>query len=308
MRPVIVLLAVSFLFAQDAPPIKVDVGLVNVAFTVRDARGKLVTDLSRDEIEVLEDGIVQPVQFFGRSADLPLQFALILDMSGSQDRFNHEHRDDLAAFAARALTPADKALLICFGNRIRVASDFTASSRQLLNGLDQFRKDKTRALMPELEPDETRSGGTALFDAIYYTARRKMMEPGARKALIVLSDGEDNSSARDVIEAIEAAQAADALIYTVRYTESRRGRLSARNRYGTTEMTRLAVETGGAAFDSSKTDVAAALAEVSAELRGLYDLGFATTNPNRDGMFRKLEIRSKRPGVTIRARRGYYSR
>ena len=308
MRPAIVLLAASFLFAQEPPPIKVDVGLVNVAFTARDARGKLVADLSRDEIEVLEDGIVQPVQFFGRSADLPLQFALILDMSGSQDRFNHEHRDDLAAFATRALTPADKALLICFGNRIRVASDFTASSHQLLDGLDQFRKDKTRALMPELEPDGTRSGGTALFDAIYYTARLKMMEPGARKALIVLSDGEDNSSARDVIEAIEAAQASDALIYTVRYTESRRGRLSARNRYGTTEMTRLAGETGGAAFDSSKTDVAAALAEVSAELRGLYDLGFATTNPNRDGIFRKLEIRSKRPGVSIRARRGYYSR
>ena len=308
MRTAIGLWAASFLFAQEPAPIKVDVGLVNVAFTARNASGKLVTDLARDEIEVLEDGVVQPLQFFGRSADLPLQFALILDMSGSQDRFNHEHRDDLASFATRALTPADKALLICFGNRIRVASDFTASSHELLDGLDQYRKDKTRALMSELEPDETRSGGTALFDAIYYTARLKMMEPGARKALIVLRAGEDNSSARDLIEAIEAAQAADALIYTVRYTESRRGRLTARNRYGTTEMTRLAGETGGAAFDSSKTNIAAALAEVSAELRGLYDLGFATTNPKRDGMFRKLEIRSKRAGVTIRARRGYYAR
>lgn len=308
MRMAVALLAASTLLAQDPPAIRVDVGLVNVAFTARDARGKLVADLSRDEIEVLEDGLVQPVQFFGRSAELPLQFALILDMSGSQNRFNHEHRDDLAAFAARALTPVDKALLICFSNRIRVASDFTASPLQLLNGLDQFAKDKTRARMAELEPDETRSGGTAFFDAIYHTSRLKMMESGARKALIVMSDGEDNSSAHDVIEAIEAAQAADALIYTVRYTEPRRGRLTSRNRYGTTEMNRLAEETGGTAFDSSRTDVATALAAVSAELRGLYDLGFATTNPNRDGTFRKLQIRSKRPGVTIRARRGYYAR
>ena len=310
MRVICGFLTACLLFAQEPPPasIRVEVGLVNVAFTARDAHGKLVTDLRRDEIEVLEDGAPQPIQFFGRSNDLPLRFALILDMSGSQERFNHEHRSDLAAFASRALTPLDQALLICFGNRIRVATDFTASSGDLLSGMDRFRKDKERATMPELEPDDTRSAGTAFFDAIYHTAKLKMMAPGARKALVVFSDGEDNASAHDLIEAIEAAQAADALIYTVRYTETRRRRLTARNRYGTTEMNRLAEETGGMAFDASRTNVAGALAEVSAELRSLYDLGFATTNPNRDGMFRKLELRSKRAGVTIRARHGYYAR
>src|SRR5882724_7841126 len=89
----------SLLFAQEAAPpsIKVEVGLVNVGFTARDTRGRLVTDLTRDEIEVLEDGVRQPIQFFGRSADLPLEFAILLDMSGSQERFNHEHRNDLEA-------------------------------------------------------------------------------------------------------------------------------------------------------------------------------------------------------------------
>jgi len=310
MHPAAILLAASLAFAQNPvpPSIKVDVTLVNVAFTARDSRGRLVTDLTRDEIEVLEDGVVQPIQFFGRSADLPLEFAILLDMSGSQERFNHEHHEDLAAFAKEALTAGDKALLVCFANRMRIATDFTSSAADLLIGLDRYGKNKTRTNLIELEPDDTRSGGTALFDAIYYTASLKMMEPGARKALVVFSDGEDNSSARDVIEAIEAAQSADALIYTVRFTEFRHGLPTARNRYGVTEMNRLAADTGGLAFDAARTDVGAALSLVSAELRSLYEIGFATTNPGHDGAFRKLKLRSKRPGVTIRARSGYYAR
>src|SRR5262249_30446787 len=121
-------LATALLLAQEPPAIKVYVGLVNVAFTARDAQGRLVTDLTRDEIEVLEDGARQPVQFFGRSGDLPLEFAVLLDMSGSQEHFAHAHRDDLHAFATKALTPADKAMLVCFGDHIRIATDYTASS------------------------------------------------------------------------------------------------------------------------------------------------------------------------------------
>jgi Ca-activated chloride channel family protein len=310
MRPGVILLAASLAFAQNPAPtaIRVDVALVNVAFTARDAHGRLVTDLTRDEIEVLEDGVGQPIQFFGRSADLPLEFAILLDMSGSQERFNQVHREDLASFAQKALMAGDKALLVCFANRMRVATDFTSSAADLLTGLDRYSKNKQRTNLIELEPDDTRTGGTALFDAIYYTASLKMMEPGARKAVLVFSDGEDNSSARDVIEAIEAAQSANALIYTVRFTELRHGVPTARNRYGLTEMNRLAADTGGLAFDAAHTDVGAALTLVSAELRSLYEIGFATSNPSRDGSFRKLQLRCKRPGVTIRARSGYYAR
>src|SRR5262249_12468684 len=156
---------------------------VNVAFTARDTQGRLVTDLGRDEIEVLEDGVRQPVQFFGRSGDLPLEFALLLDMSGSQEHFAHAHREDLHAFATKALGAADKAMLVCFGDHIRIATDYTASSATLLSGLDRWNKVKQRLTMQEIEPDDSRSGGTALFDAIYYTASLKMPEPGARKAI-----------------------------------------------------------------------------------------------------------------------------
>jgi Ca-activated chloride channel family protein len=304
---IVAVTASALLFAQDTTPaIRVEVSLVNVAFTARDARGQIVTDLTREEIEVLEDGVIQPVRFFSQSSDLPLRFALIVDVSDSQASFNRKHRLDVESFAKSALGRADKALLVCFGNQILSGSDFTASSRDLLRGLDTIVKSHS-ALYPDVTPNGIRNHGTAFFDAVYQTARTRMMEPGARKALVVFSDGEDNSSAYDIIEAIEAAQAADALVYTVHYSDTAHIKPHTRQRYGKIEMLRLAEETGGVAYDST-TNVAKALAEVSSELRSLYELGYSPTNPARDGTYRKIELRCKRPGIVIRARRGYYSR
>ena len=110
------------------------------------------------------------------------------------------------------------------------------------------------------------------------------------------------------MDAIEAAQTADSLIYTVRYTESKHGRLTSRNRYGIREMDRLAGETGGAAFDASKGDVASLLRRVGEELRPVYDIGYMSTNPARDGTFRKVVIRVKSEGMTVRTKPGYFAR
>jgi len=296
------------LFAQQPPEpsIKVDVNLVNVAFLVHDAAGSLAGNLTRDDIEVFEDGVKQDVRFFGRSADLPLRLALLADVSGSQEKFVSRHNRDIQRFLKTSVSGRDRAMLVVFGNRIRVMSDFSSSTGDLLDGLAA----KSRAGYPELEPDDTRTGGTAFFDAIYLTALRKLRPSpaGERRAIIVFSDGEDNSSAHDLMDAIEAAQTSDSLIYTVRYTESMHGRLTARNRYGIREMDRLANETGGAAFDASTEDVAKSLHQVSEELRSMYDLGYVSTNPVRDGTFRKLVIRVKKEGFTVRAKPGYYAR
>jgi Ca-activated chloride channel family protein len=295
--------------AQELPPlaIKVDVRLVNVAFVVRDTAGRLYGDLTKDDIEIFEDGVRQEVKFFGRSNDLPLRLGLVADVSGSQERFIKRHHRDVERFVHDAVTPRDRALLICFGNHIRVVSDFSSSAAELMDGLESF--EKHRARFPELEPDDTREAGTALFDAMYLTAMQKMRPiPGARKALILFSDGEDNSSAHDLMDAIEAAQIADSLIYTVRYTESEHGRLTARNRYGIREMDRLAAETGGAAFDASKGDVAGLLRQVADELPSMYDVGYVSTNHARDETFRKVEIRLKREGLTVRTKPGYFAR
>ena len=289
------------------PSIKVDVSLVNVAFIVRDSAGALAGNLTKDDIEVFEDGVRQDVRFFGRSEDLPLRLALVADVSGSQEKFVKQHNHDIAKFLKTSVTPRDRAMLVCFGDHIRVVNDFSGSATDLLDGLEEFQKGARH--FPELDPDNTRSAGTAFFDAIYATAVQKLRKAsGERKAIILFSDGEDNSSAHDLMDAIEAAQIADSLIYTVRYTEMRRGELTSRNRYGIREMNRLAEETGGAAFDASKKDVAASLKQVSEELRSMYDLGYVTTNPARDGTFRKVVIRAKREGLTVRTKPGYFAR
>lgn len=299
--------------------IQVDVSLINVAFIVldsggpdsggRDAVAKLGRNLTRDDIEVLEDGVKQEVRFFGRSDDLPLRLGLVVDASRSQEKFLKQHRRDLETFLRMTVTPRDCAMLVCFGNHIRVVSGFSASVPALMDSLERFHKGERH--FPELEPDDTRTAGTALFDAMYLTAQsfQAVTHPasGERKALILFSDGEDNSSAHDLPDAIQAAQAADALIYTVRYTESRKGRLTARNRYGMLEMGRLAAETGGAAFDASRKDVGTLLAQVGEELRSLYEVGYVSTNAARDGTFRKVVIRVRREGMTVRAKPGYYA-
>lgn len=303
------ILPAVFFLAQEPPEpsIKVDVSLVNVAFLVHDGSGALSGNLTKDDIEVFEDGVKQDVRFFGRSADLPLRLALLADVSGSQEKFIKEHHRDIETFLKSSVAARDRAMLVCFGNHIRVVSDFSSSADDLLGSLAEFQKGSRH--FPELEPDDTREGGTALFDALYLTAFHKLMrEHGERKAMILFSDGEDNSSAHDLIDAIDEAQLADSLIYTVRYTESKHGRLTARNKYGTLEMDRLANQTGGASFDASKKNVGASLRQVSEELRSLYDLGYITTNSARDGTFRKLTIKVKRDGFTVRVKPGYYAR
>jgi len=221
------------LFGQEPPEpsIKVDVNLVNVAFIVRDGSGALSGNLTKDDVEVFEDGVKQDVRFFGRSADLPLRLALLADFSGSQEKFIRQHDRDIGKFLKTSVAARDRAMLVCFGNHVRVVSDFNPSPGELLARLTEFQKGGRH--FPELEPDEIREGGTALFDALYLTALHKLMpERGERKAMILFSDGEDNASAHDLIDAIDEAQMADSLIYTVRYTGLRRGQLTARNKYG----------------------------------------------------------------------------
>ena len=307
MRLLLALLCLSAVaMAEDEPRIRVDVNLVNMAFTVRDAHGALAGGLSKEDFEVLEDGIPQRISFFARSLDVPLSLALIADVSGSQEHFVKRHRLDMKEFLQDVLSPCDRALLVCFGNRLRLVSDFAASSQSLMDALGHF--DRGDRHFPELGPDEDRELGTAFYDAIYYavTAKLAAAESG-RRALIVFSDGEDNSSAHHMLDAIEAAQTGDARIFAMPYTERRHGHLTARNKYGTSVMERIARETGGADFDAGQGNVRAIFRQIGEELRASYELAYVSTNAVRDGSFRKVAIRP-RGGFSVRAKTGYFAR
>jgi len=295
--------------AQPQATIRVDVSLVNVGFSVRDDRGNLVTNLTQDDIEITEDGVPQKIAFFAHSTDVPLTLGLIMDVSGSQQSFLKPHHDDLQGFLKTVLRSQDHAFLVCFANRLRLMADHTNSARELVDALRAFGKGRNIEDFPQLGPPEHRLLGTAFYDAIYYSSTQMMQNvERSRRALIVFSDGEDNSSAHHMMEAIEAAQTNDVLLFTIRYTEVRDGRLNARNKYGTSVMDRIAHETGGAAFDGTGKGLLDGFRQIDEQLRSSYELAYHTSNPPGDRTFHKIAIKPRRPGLTVRAKTGYYAR
>ncbi len=312
MRFVRFLLAVCLFllpcFAQT--PFRVDVKLINVGFSVTDSSGRLVGDLAAEDFEILEDGVPQKMAFFARSLDVPLNLGLIVDVSGSQGSFVKSHQKDLKAFLDTVLSLKDRAFLLCFANHPRLIVEYTSSGGRLAEALGGYQGVRDQSVYPELGPPEIRTAGSAFYDAIYHSINQmfEQVERG-RKALIVFSDGEDNASAYNLMETVEIAQNNNVLVFPIRYTETRGSRLTARNKYGASVMARIAAETGGVDFDArEKGGMAEHFRRIGEQLRSSYETGYQSTNPAGDGTFRKITIRATRPGLTVRAKTGYYSR
>jgi Ca-activated chloride channel family protein len=309
MRVLLAVLTTGFLFIAGTAaqkPIHVDVNLVNVAFTARDAGGALIRNLTKDDVELYEDAVRQKIEFFAKSTDLPLTLALIMDVSGSQEHFEKKHHKDLEVFLREVLGPKDRAFMVCFGNHLRLVSDYTNSAEEILSNLQEFDKGKKHS--PEIGPREERDLGTAFYDSIYYSVAEKLAQAGGRQAILMFSDGEDNSSSHNMMQAIESAQAENVLVYTIRYTESKHGELNARNKYGISVMDRIAQETGGAHIDARNTDPHTYFRQIAEELRTSYELAYYPTNKAKDDTFRKVVIKPKQEGAKIRSKTGYFSR
>ena len=165
----------------------------------------------------------------------------------------------------------------------------------------------------ELGPREKRVLGTAFYDAIYYSVDHSIGEPAAngeqgRRALILFSDGEDNSSAHHMLDAIESAQSNDVQLFSLRYTEAPHGELNARNKYGIAVMERIARETGGLDFDARAKGLAEGSRRIAQQLRGAYELAYHSTNSVRRSHLPKNLHPPQQAGLTVAAKTGYYSR
>ena len=303
-RPALLLMLFALAcFSQEA--IRVNVNLVNVSFSIRDSRGALVDNLTKDDFEVLEDAVSQKIAFFSRSSDVPLTLGLIVDASGSQEHYSKQHKHDLEVFLQNVLGPKDRAFMLCFGNHLRLVSDLTQSSAEILDGLNRFEHDDKH--FPELGPRESRDLGTAFYDSIFYSVEKLANEKG-RRALLIFSDGEDNSSSHDMMTIIEAAQSSNVMLFPIRYTQKEHGRLTARNKYGIRVMDRIAKETGGVVFDADVVDPHTYFHQIGEELHSSYELAYYPTNPIKDDTFRKIVIRPKQDGLKVRTKTGYFSR
>jgi Ca-activated chloride channel family protein len=187
-------------------PIQVAVNLVNVAFSARDSRGVLVENLTKDDVEVLEDAVPQKISFFAKSTDVPLTLGLIVDASGSQDHFSKQHEQDLEVFLKEVLGPKDRAFLVTFANHIRLVSDFSHSGAEIVDRMKAFQhrdKDKRKGKhveFPELGPEEERDLGTAFYDSIYYSVTEKLKREQGRRALLIFSDGDGARGKRGAVQ------------------------------------------------------------------------------------------------------------
>jgi Ca-activated chloride channel family protein len=276
------------------PTIKTLVNEVNVVFTVTDRHNHYVKDLAKADFKVVDDERPVPeIRSFRRETDLPLQVGLLIDASNSiRDRFKFEQESAIEFLNDTLRYRFDQAFVIGFDDAPRLTQDFTDSVESLSNGV--------RMLHP--------GNGTALYDAIYYASRDKLLKSpqgdSVRRALIVVTDGDDNRSHVTREEAIEMALRADAVIYTISTNFASGGESDKYDKI----LERIADATGGRSFRPFQlSEVANAFAEIQDDLRSQYALSYHPPNFAHDGRYRTIEITSNRRGLKVRSRSGYYA-
>lgn len=277
--------------------IRVGVDLVDVLFTVTDRNGRLVAGLTADDFIVEEDGVPQSIQYFSSENELPLTLALLIDTSPSVRNVFDEEKRTAKRFLESILRPEDLALVISFDLSVTLMQDFTQSPRLLGAAID------------DLELGAQRSG-TSLYDAVYLASEERLDAEAGRKAIVLLSDGEDTTSRVREIESLIAAHGADAVIYSISNVVPRR-----RGLFGGTQRTgdigtlrKLSEETGGGIFElDDRANFEEIFETIANELRSQYSLGYVSTNSEEGGDYREIRIIPKDDDLRIRARKGYYA-
>jgi Ca-activated chloride channel homolog len=277
----------------DVPRIRVGINEVNVVFTVTDKHGKRVTDLKQNDFRFVDDNKpATEIRSFHAETNLPLQVGLLIDASSSvRDRFKFEQESAIEFLNQTVRKRYDQAFVVGFDATPEVTQDFTDDTEKLAHGVRELRP----------------GGGTALYDALYYACRDKLLKAPqigpSRRAIILLSDGEDNQSHVTREESIEMAQRAEAIIYTISTN------VSGSKGAGDKVLERMADATGGRAFFPFQIrEVSNAFAEIQDELRSQYAVSYKPADLKPDGHFRTIEIVAiDRKNFRVRARRGWYA-
>ncbi|MDX2149513.1 MAG: VWA domain-containing protein [Bryobacteraceae bacterium] len=289
------------------PIISVDVELVNLLFSVRDKRNGLVGNLTQDDFTVTENNAAQTIKYFARETDLPLTIGLLVDVSRSQESLIEVERRAALQFFSQVLRQKDMAFLISFGTDTELLQDYTNSAQLLRAGLDKLRV-QGGVSMPGINPGPIPTSGqrgTVMFEAVYLAANDMLKGQVGRKAMILITDGVDVGSRTKIGEALEAAQRADTIIYSVEFSDPR---YTGFGYGGGGDLKRMSEETGGRLFRVGRNNTLESIFnEIQQEMRSQYAIGYTPTNPAKDGSFRKVEIRAKNKDLKVQARKGYYA-
>jgi len=299
--------------SDDLPTIKVDVDVVNVLASVRDKKNTLVPNLEQKDFTVLEDGKPQPIKYFTRESDLPLTIGLLIDVSGSQVNLIQIERDAAAQFFTQVLRKKDEAFLLQFGEEAELLQDYTNSPKLLISAMRDLRvSGGAGGIGPGPVPTMGQPRGTVLYDAVYLAAQEKLKGEVGRKVIVVITDGVDEGSRLPLKEALMAAQKADAVIYSIEYEDpsfySRGWGISLGGGAGASALHQLSDDTGGHVYRvDRRTTLDVVFKELQDEMRSQYAIGYTPLNDNKDGSYRKLDIKLSNKDLKAQARKGYYA-
>src|SRR6476646_8906716 len=299
---------------QSVSTLKVNVNVVQLFFNVKDKKGALIPNLAKDDFQILEDGKPQTIKYFTAESDLPLTLGILIDSSGSQQRVLEMEKEVGGNFLSEILRPKDMAFVISFDVESNLLQDFTNSSRRLRDALNSARINAPPSSCGGLPgagggplPCSSTPKGTVLYDTVYLASHDELAKEVGRKAMILLTDGEDQGSQYKITDAIEAAQKADSICYVLLIAD--RGFYGFGGYSGDREMKKLASETGGRVIDvgNKSEKLKEAFDQIAQELRSQYNIGYTPSNGALDGTFRKVEIRTTKKDYKIQARSGYYA-
>jgi len=337
---------------QQGPTISVNVKLVSMFATVRDKHGALIRNLTKDDFVLQQDGHPQAITYFAPDSDLPLTLGLLVDTSGSQRRVLDQERDASHAFIDHLLREdKDKAFVIHFDREVELLQDLTSSRQKLEASLDQLgRPQFSQASGGGSSGSDPNSGGggrgshggyggggTLLYDAVYLASDDLMKKQQGRKAIVVLTDGVDRGSKETLRDAIETAQRADTLVYSILFADKEgygngggyggyggghtgglggggiggggghRRQPQESRPDGKKILQQLSKETGGRFFEVTKKETIDQIyAEIDEELRNQYALGYTPEKADADVGYHKIELTAKQKDAVVQTREGFY--
>ena len=302
------LVAVTLARAWQDVTFSTEVKVVNVLANVYGKAGEIVRDLTKDDFLLSEDGHPQTIRYFSRETDLPLTLGLLVDTSMSQRRVLDAERIASFRFVDQVLREAtDHVFIVQFDMGVEIRQPLTSSRRALESALAHVDTPSMHQLALQ------RGGGTLLYEAIAVAARDVMRPQTGRKALIVISDGVDTGSEIPLSIAVEEAQRAGTLVYSIVFSDANAygtllGPLMGGGPDGKHVLMRISRETGGRCFEVSKTlSIEQIFQAIQDELRSQYNLGFVSDVPVRISGFRRLQLSAKTKGLVIQSQSRYWA-
>lgn len=293
----------SAAWAEEVPTFSVNVNVISLFATVHDRDGRILNNLTGDDFVLKEDGVPQTIRYFSRQSNLPLTVGILVDTSRSQREVLDQESKASSTFLDQVLRESkDQAFIAHFDTRVEILQGLTSSRTELASALDQL-------TIPE-------EFATLLYSAVRESSNNVMSKQPGRKAIILLTDGVAFKDPENIESAIEAAQRADTIIYSIRFSDPlesyrpvKAAILAAAKERGKQELERMAKETGGFSYKVTKTQTIEAIyAEIENSLRNQYSIGYTPLRAEADGKYHKIKLTAKDRHLIIDTRDGYYAK